>query len=80
MDFDIDLLGFAAGELSHLLDAGGGPGLCDPDDVPEPPDEPTTRPGDLWVLGNHRLLCGDAGNAEDGGGVPPEGSDFLARL
>jgi len=33
--------------------------------VPKPPDEPTTRPGDLWILGDHRLLCGDAGKAED---------------
>jgi DNA modification methylase len=35
-------------------------GLCDPDDVPEPPDEATTKPGDLWILGVHRLLCGDS--------------------
>jgi hypothetical protein len=40
-------------------------GRTDPDEVPEPPDEPLTCPGDLWILGNHRLLCGDAGNAED---------------
>jgi len=33
--------------------------------VPEPPDEPITRPGDLWILGEHRLLCGDAGKTED---------------
>ena len=35
-------------------------GKTDPDDVPEVPEEPTTKPGDLWVLGNHRLLCGDS--------------------
>jgi DNA modification methylase len=35
------------------------------DQVPEPPDKPTTRPGDLWILGNHRLLCGDSGKTED---------------
>ncbi len=40
-------------------------GRTDPDEVPESPDEPLTCPGDLWILGNHRLLCGDAGKAED---------------
>ena len=40
-------------------------GLTDPDDVPDAPDEAVTRPGDLWVLGDHRLLCGDSGSVED---------------
>lgn len=40
-------------------------GLTDPDDVPEPPDTPITQPGDLWVLGDHRLLCGNAANVAD---------------
>jgi DNA modification methylase len=35
-------------------------GKTDPDDAPEPPADPTTKPGDLWILGNHRLLCGDS--------------------
>jgi DNA modification methylase len=65
MDFAMDLVGFSADELNRLLDVGGGPGLTDPDDIPEPPDEPTTQPGDLWVLGRHHLLCGDSSKAED---------------
>jgi DNA modification methylase len=40
-------------------------GLVDPDDVPAPPAQATTKPGDLWLLGDHRLLCGDAGSAAD---------------
>jgi DNA modification methylase len=40
-------------------------GQTDPDDIPEPPDEPQTCPSDLWILGTHRLLCGDAGRSED---------------
>jgi len=39
-------------------------GNTDPDDVPEPPEDPTTKPGDLWILGNHRLLCGDSTNPQ----------------
>jgi DNA modification methylase len=65
MDYDLGLLGFDEAELSTLLAPAGTPGHTDPDDVPEPPDEPVTEPGDLWLLGNHRLLCGDAGNAAD---------------
>lgn len=37
-------------------------GLTDPDDVPEAPDEPITQPGDVWILGDHRLVCGDSGD------------------
>jgi DNA modification methylase len=65
MDFDLDLTGFSADELIKFLEPEGTEGLTDPDAVPEPPDEPTSRPGDLWLLGKHRLLCGDSSQPED---------------
>ena len=63
--FDLALMGFNQEELAQLMDPGVTEGLCDPDDVPEPPDEAVTQAGDLWILGNHRLLCGDSSNPED---------------
>ncbi|NOT01779.1 MAG: ParB N-terminal domain-containing protein, partial [Phycisphaerales bacterium] len=58
---DLGSLGFDDVDLSELLDM---PEVIE-DEIPEPPDEAVTRPGDLIVLGNHRLLCGDAGSTVD---------------
>ena len=60
--FDLDLIGFDAMELERLLAIADGETGSDgaEDEVPEPPEDPVSKPGDLWVLGNHRLLCGDA--------------------
>jgi ParB/Sulfiredoxin domain len=64
-NFDLGLLGFDQDELAKLLDPDLKEGLWDPDDVPEPPDQATTQLGDLWILGDHRLLCGDSSKSDD---------------
>jgi len=64
-DYDLSLLGFDDKELAKLLDGDVSAGMTDPDSVPEPPDEAITQPGDLWILGNHRLLCGDSASQAD---------------
>jgi DNA modification methylase len=64
-NYDLGLLGFDQDELAKLLNGDLNEGLCDPDDVPAPPDEATTQPGDLWILGDHRLLCGDSSKPAD---------------
>ena len=64
LGYDLALTGFDAGELQSLLDGAPMTGLTDEDVVPTPPDMPITRPGDLIVLGSHRLLCGNSTDRE----------------
>ncbi|MCC5828948.1 MAG: ParB N-terminal domain-containing protein [Phycisphaeraceae bacterium] len=65
--FDMGVLAFDEEELGKLLNSAQGvtEGLTDPDEVPEPPDDPVTQRGDIWVLGDHRLMCGDSGGVAD---------------
>src|SRR5690349_1861767 len=63
-EFDVGLIGFADEELARLLAAqDAAQGLTDEDAIPEVPQTPVSAAGDLWVLGRHRLLCGDATKA-----------------
>ena len=67
LDFDLDLLGFSLDELKEL-DAFGESepsGDTDEDEVPEVPEEAVTKSGDMWILGEHRLLCGDTTMVDD---------------
>ena len=60
LDFDLDLLGFDDDFLDGLMIPDAEGGLTDEDDVPDVPDDPITVEGDVWILGNHRLMCGDS--------------------
>jgi DNA modification methylase len=90
--FDTGLIGFEPVDLGKLLAVPDElkAGLTDPDDVPDKPKDPVTRPGDVWLMGPHRLVCGDATDADvvghclNGIGVmlmvtdPPYGVDYKA--
>jgi len=64
-EIDLGLLGFEDDELQRLMDGMDATpeGLTDPDETPEPPAEPVSNPGDIWVLGRHRIICGDSCDA-----------------
>lgn len=64
-DFDIDLLGFDDKFLDGLFEKEPSEGLTDEDAVPDTPETPITVQGDVWVLGNHRLMCGDSTSVDD---------------
>ena len=88
LDFDLDLIGFNADELDALMPIETGDMLTDEDAVPEPPVNPVTVLGDVWVMGKHRLMCGDSTSIDaveklmDGGKAdlvftdPPYGVDY----
>jgi hypothetical protein len=64
-ELDVSITGFATAEIDMLIaDMGSSPPASE-DVLPLPPDNPVARPGDLWLLGKHRLLCGDAREPKD---------------
>jgi DNA modification methylase len=64
-DYNLQLTGFDPEEIASLFAPGGTPGLTDDDTAPESPAAAVTMSGDRWVLGNHRLLCGDSISLDD---------------
>lgn len=66
-DFDLGVLGFTDEELEYYFDLDGddgNSGNTEPDEIPQPPEVATTQPGDIWLLGNHKLMCGDGTHIE----------------
>lgn len=74
--FDLTLLGFDDALLQSLMAPAGTDGNTDPDAVPEVPADPVSVPGDVWVLGRHRIVCGDATNPDDWAKIDI-GADFV---
>jgi DNA modification methylase len=64
LDFNLDLTGFTADEISALMPEVVE-GLTDEDAVPDVPETPVTVLGDIWILGNHRLMCGDSTSIDE---------------
>ena len=60
LGFDTDLTGFLADEIAALMPVEVTEGLTDEDEVPEAPIDPVTKLGDVWLLGKHRVMCGDS--------------------
>jgi DNA modification methylase len=91
MDFDLDLTGFTAEEIAALMPEEIEPGLTNEDAVPEVPEQPVTVLGDVWILGQHRLMCGDSTSIDavdklmDGGKAdmvftdPPYGIEYQSN-
>ena len=63
--FDLELIGFEPDRLEDILAGLGSSGLTDPDSTPETSENPVTQTGDVWLLGDHRIGCGDSTSAAD---------------
>jgi len=75
--FALDILGFDPKEIAALLEPEVVEGLTDEDAVPEVPEEPKTRLGDIYQLGNHRLMCGDSTSIDAVDKLMPETANMI---
>jgi hypothetical protein len=78
-DFNLDLTGFDEDQLNNFL-FEEQEGLTDEDEVPETPEEPITKLGDIWKLGNHRLMCGDSKVEDDAKLMDKKLADLLILI
>jgi DNA modification methylase len=76
-NFALDILGFDPKELAALLEPDVVEGLTDEDAVPDIPDEPKTKLGDIYQLGNHRLMCGDSTSIDAVDKLMPETANMI---
>ena len=65
LGFDLELTGFSKDELASIMAPETTEGLIDEDEVPSIPEHPKSQRGDVWLLGEHRLMCGDSTQADD---------------
>lgn len=75
--FDLSLLGFNEDELAKLLEPEVVDGLTDEDAVPELPEQPQSVLGDVWIMGNHRLMCGDSTSVTDFDALVTDRADMI---
>ena len=64
VEFDMNLLGWNPDDLAELMADPPTEGECDPEETPDPPADPASRLGDVWILGRHRIICGSSTDAD----------------
>ena len=77
LGFDLNLTGFNADELANLLQPEQVDGLTDENEIPPVPEEPKTKLGDIYQLGDHRLMCGDSTSVDDVEKLMPETANMI---
>lgn len=77
LGFDLNLTGFNADELANLLQPEQVDGLTDENEIPPVPEEPKTKLGDIYQLGDHRLMCGDSTSIDDVEKLMPETANMI---